>query len=312
MRIKLLTNIVSLGIALCFLFGTSLAQAISPDEAKEAGTKLFQELESFKDSPVFKKHGFNKAKGNPAPEWLLKVHKLKDESTGVGMDLGFAIMFLEDLGKAYAAGNVQEITTYRKAIISEFGGNESQQVKPAELVGHPLAVRILDYKKYERKGRTRLDVTIIPAQDQSKATQADLAATAVGVATTAQKETDAHIVTVTMNCQQAANTFGELQLAYVVYVPDGLGMTGKTPGKIWEFLDAAPRGFTQQELKYLQLWSEMRDQFKNQTGDVDSEKLKAAIAKKMKIKPGSLTPHLNTREPVEGKLHIEGDLKIVQ
>ena len=115
-----------------------------------------------------------------------------------------------------------------------------------------------------------------------------------------------------MNCQKADNPFGELQLARVVYIPDGLGMNGKTEGKIWESIDATPRGFTKQELNYLQLWAEMRDQFKSKNGEVDEKKLKAAVAKKMNIKPGSLTPHMNMREPVKGELKIEGELRIIQ
>ena len=300
-------------LAFCLLLGAfQAAYAMTDAEAREEGTKLFQQIESFKDSPAFKKHGFNEAKGNPGPELLLKVQKLKSETADVEMGLGFAIMFLEDLGKAYASGNIQEIKTYRRSIESELGGGTSQEAKVENPIGHPLAINVLAYKEDERNGRNRLNITIIPAEDQSKATQADLAATAVAVATQAQKESKAHIVTVTMNCQKAANSFGELQLARVVYIPDGLGMNGKTEGKIWESIDAAPRGFTKQELNYLQLWAEMRDQFKSKNGEVDEKKLKAAVAKKMNIKPDSLTPHMNMREPVKGELNIEGELKIIK
>ena len=107
------------------------------------------------------------------------------------------------------------------------------------------------------------------------------------------------------------HTYGEPQLAYVVYVADGLGMTGKTPGKIWEFLDAAPRGFTAQELQYLRLWAEMRGKYQS-GGTTNEEKLEAAIAKKIGIKPGSLKPHMNLRSPLKCTLNIDGDLKIVQ
>ena len=56
----------------------------------------------------------------------------------------------------------------------------------------------------------------------------------------------------------------------------------------------------------------MRDQFKSKNGEVDEKKLKAAVAKKMNIKPDSLTPHMNMREPVKGELNIEGELKIIK
>ena len=314
---KGIINLFFLAIALLLFVGTlHLAQAMTDTEARNSGNKLLQELESFKDAPVFKKYGFNKAKGNPGPEWLAKVQKLKSQTTNVDMGLSFSIMFLEDLGKAYFSGNTEEINKYTKSIGAELNNGQQSELTAQQneisVTGHPLAVKILDSKEYERNGRNRLTITIIPAQDQSKATQADLAATAVAVATTAHQNTKAPIVTVNMKCQQAANGFGELQLAYVVYVPDGLGMDGKTPGKVWESLDAAPRGFTKQELQYLRLGAEMRAQFKDKNDELDENKLKAAIAKKMGIKPGSLQPHMNMREPVKGTLNIDGELKIVQ
>ena len=300
----------ALCLVLCLWAVTALA--MSDEQARSEGNKLLQQLDSFRDSPSFKQHGFSKAKGNPGPEWLVSVQQLKKDTQNVEMGLSFSIMFLEDLGKAYASGNAEEITKARKSVESGLTTSQPQEDKAVNPVGHPLAVQFLAHKAEERNGRKRVSLTIMPAEDQSKATQADLAATAVAVATLAQKSEQAHIVNVSMVCQKAANSFGELQLAYVVYVPDGLGMTGKTPGKIWESLDAAPRGFTKQELLYLRLWAEMRGQFQTPDGDTDSGKLKSAIAKKMNIKPGSLNPFLNVREPVEGKLEIDGELKLVK
>ena len=243
----------------------------------------------------------------PAPSATQEQEK-KKSSTWVNVLVGILV-----IGGAYAffSKDDKEAAPVEKAAEAPQTQSEATQQSPA-LVGHPLAVKIINYKEYERNGRNRLEITIIPAEDQSKATQADLAATAVAVATQAHKETEAPIVSVTMLCQKAANAYGEPQLAYVVYVADGLGMTGKTPGKIWEFLDAAPRGFTKQELKYLQLWAEMRENYMDKNGFLQSDKLKAAVAKKMKIKPDDINPHVIIREHVKGKLNIEGELKIVQ
>ena len=114
------------------------------------------------------RYSFNEAKGNPGPEWLLKVQKLKDETADVEMGLGFAIMFLEDLGKAYASGNSQEIKTYKKSIESELGGGTPQEAKVENPIGHPLAINVLAYKEDERNGRNRLNITIIPADDSGR------------------------------------------------------------------------------------------------------------------------------------------------
>lgn len=242
----------------------------------------------------------------PAPSAAQEQEK-KTSSTWVNVLVGILV-----IGGAYAffSKDDKEAAPVEKAAEAPQTQSEATPQSPA-LVGHPLAVKIINYKEYERNGRNRLEITIIPAEDQSKATQADLAATAVAVATQAHKETEAPIVSVTMLCQKAANTYGEPQLAYVVYVADGLGMTGKTPGKIWEFLDAAPRGFTAQELQYLRLWAEMRGKYQS-GGTTNEEKLEAAIAKKIGIKPGSLKPHMNLRSPLKCTLNIDGDLKIVQ
>ena len=243
----------------------------------------------------------------PAPSATQEQEK-KKSSTWVNVLVGILV-----IGGAYAffSKDDKEAAPVERAAEAPQTQSEATPQSPA-LVGHPLVVKIINYKEYERNGRNRLEITIIPAEDQSKATQADLAATAVAVATQAHKKTEAPIVSVTMLCQKAANAYGEPQLAYVVYVADGLGMTGKTPGKIWEFLDAAPRGFTKQELKYLQLWAEMRENYMDKNGFLQSDKLKVAVAKKMKIKPDDINPHVIIREPVRGKLNIEGELKFIQ
>lgn len=211
-----------------------------------------------------------------------------------------------------AAAEAARQAAEAKKLAEEKAAAQVQAEKVSAPVGHPLAVKILSIEKNEKvSGRNRLNVTMVPAEDQSTATQADLAATAVAVAMKAHHDIKFPIVTVTMKCQEAANAFGELQLAYVVYIPDGLGIDGKTPGKIWPFMDAAPRGFTKQELQYLKLWAELRGKYQTSTG-TDEQGLKAAIAKKMGVKPDSLNPHFNLREPFKGKLDIEGELKIVQ
>lgn len=176
---------------------------------------------------------------------------------------------------------------------------------PAVIKGIPLNYTVLKRDEEVRASikRNRLRLTIIPTQDQSAASQADLAATVVSVAIQEQKKSGIPVVIVNMLCQQAANSYGELQLAHAVYIPDGKGFDGKTAKPVWETLSAAPRGFTAQELEYLRLWAEMRGDFQK-NGMTDEQALKAAISQRMGMTVESLNPHFNVLEPLEKKLEI--------
>lgn len=185
----------------------------------------------------------------------------------------------------------------------------AEAATPAQPAGHPLPVRLRSLKPYERQGRLRITAELLPTGDQQSVTQADLAATVMAACERLAAETSAQVVTVTLLCQEAANSYGELQLAYAVHIPDGKGIDGKTPGPVWQMLDAAPRGFSPQELQYLRLWAELRGQFQTPDGLTDEPRLKAAIARRMGIKDGSLKPHLNLREPVQ-PVRVEGKLEI--
>lgn len=177
------------------------------------------------------------------------------------------------------------------------------------VTGHPLPVRVVENTSYERVGRLRVKLTLLPAGDQAAATQADLTATVMAAAIQAAKENRAQVVTVTLICQQAANAFGEVQLGYAVYIPDGKGVDGKSPGPVWQMLDAAPRGFTAKELEYLRLWAELRSSYQTPDGLTDDARLRAAIAKRMGIKEGSLRPQLYVRQPVQ-PVRVEGTLEV--
>lgn len=180
---------------------------------------------------------------------------------------------------------------------------------PAQPAGHPLPVRLRSLKPYERQGRLRITAELLPTGDQQTVTQADLAATVMAACERLAAEKSAQVVTVKLFCQEAANSYGEPQLAYAVYIPDGKGIDGKTSGPVWQTLDAAPRGFSPQELQYLRLWAELRGQFQTPDGLTDEPRLKAAIASRMGIEDGSLKPHLNLREPVQ-PVRVEGKLEI--
>lgn len=147
-------------------------------------------------------------------------------------------------------------------------------------------------------GRPRLYVTIAPTGDQSRAGQAELAATAMEAAVKYQEFSKAPVVVVNMICQRAANEWGENQLATASFIPDGKGYNGEQKLGPWDMVRAAPRGFTAQELEYLRLWAEMRGQYQGK-GGTDEEALDTAISKKMGLKPESMELYLNYPQPVE-------------
>jgi hypothetical protein len=167
----------------------------------------------------------------------------------------------------------------------------------------PLPYIIVNHEVYERAAtrRNRLIVTIAPAADQSKATQAKLVATVVGAVLYLEKESNCPVISVTMICQQAANAFGELRLAQALYIPDEKGVGGtknsQQYGQVWS-VSAAKRGFTDNELKFLRLWAEMRDQYQK-NGMTDEDALRSAIGKRMGIAPDSINPHENITDNVK-------------
>lgn len=140
--------------------------------------------------------------------------------------------------------------------------------------------------------RDRLTVTITLDEPQSGATQKMLADTAKAVAVKYQQDSGLPIINVNLICQRAANEWGENQLAFVTYIPDGKGFNGNQNSGQWPTVRAAERGFTDQELEYLRLWAEMRGEYQKE-GMTDEDALDAAISEKLGVEPGTVEPYLN-------------------
>lgn len=121
---------------------------------------------------------------------------------------------------------------------------------------------------------------IVPRKDSSSLTRHQLAATVMAAALYYAEAKNADVVGVTLESQPGP-AFGKSPLATVTYAPDGKGVSG-SDNWTWDMLQATPRGLTAQELKIQRLWGEMRGQFQA-NGFTDEERLKAAIAKKLKI-----------------------------
>lgn len=120
----------------------------------------------------------------------------------------------------------------------------------------------------------------IARRDSSTVSKRQLAATVIAAAHYYAQEKRAAVVSITLDSQPGP-AFGKTVLATATYVPDGKGVSGSDDWT-WNTLQATPRGLTAQELKIQRLWGEMRGRFQVD-GSTDEGRLKAAIAKKLKI-----------------------------
>ncbi len=164
-----------------------------------------------------------------------------------------------------------------------FSGDDTDMTLP----GTPLDFVLLDDYKVIQKpstGRHRLEMTILPKSGQETATQADLISTVMHVAHEAYQRTAAPVTIVNMLAQNTGNAWADRQLAFIVYIPDQKGFDGKTASKKWENAVACERGFTADELTYLQLWGQLRTKYLDTAGDLPMDKeetLNADIEKTM-------------------------------
>lgn len=172
------------------------------------------------------------------------------------------------------------------------------------LPGKALEFSLIDYKVIERAatGRHRLEITIIPNSGQEFATQKDLISTVMHTALEAYKKTSAPVTVVNMLAQNTGNVYADRQLAFIVYIPDQKGFDGKQSTGIWVDARACERGFTTDELTYLQLWGKLRTKYLNpKTDGVDpnqEDALKAEIEQTMGKKL-DIDPMLNVMWKVE-------------
>jgi hypothetical protein len=174
-------------------------------------------------------------------------------------------------------------------------------VKDAEkiLSGKSLEVAVLAKEKVAvaATGRDRLRVTLSMPENQRGMTQKELTAAIMREAVNYQKESGAPVVMVTLVCQKAENALGEAPLAQAVYIPDGKGFDGSSAVPQWETLRVAKRGFSPDELKYLQLWAKYYRQYQSPAGTQEKE-LDALISAELGLVPGSVRPFANTLEAV--------------
>lgn len=143
-------------------------------------------------------------------------------------------------------------------------GAPISETKQTELPGTPLDFVLLDDYKVIQKpctGRHRLEMTILPKSGQETATQADLISTVMHVALEAYKKTGVPVIEVNMLAQNTGNVWADKQLAFIVYIPDGKGYDGKQEIGIWDNAMACERGFTADELTYLQLWGQLHTKY---------------------------------------------------
>ena len=162
----------------------------------------------------------------------------------------------------------------------------------ADIQAGPQRYAPIEEKTYEgTPGRLRYTVRIvlveedkqgqiIPRRDSSAVTKRQLADTVMAAALYYAEAKNAAVVGIMLDSQPGP-AFGKTVLATATYAPDGKGVSGSDDWT-WNTLQATPRGLTAQELKIQRLWGEMRGKFQVD-GSTDEGRLKAAIAKKLKI-----------------------------
>lgn len=138
--------------------------------------------------------------------------------------------------------------------------------KPKEeiaLPSKPLEFSLLKYDVIKRAttGRHRLELTILPLNGQETATKKELISTVMYAAQEAYKKTSAPIIVVNMLAQNTGIPYADRQLAFITYIPDGKGFDGKNNTDIWVNANACEKGFTTDELTYLQLWGKLRTKY---------------------------------------------------
>lgn len=154
------------------------------------------------------------------------------------------------------------------------------------LPGTPLAYKEvnIELNKHATPGRDQLTVTLVLGSEQEKATQKELISTAMQAALDYHKMVGSPITIINMLAQNTGNAWADKQLAFIVYIPDKKGYDGKQEIGIWDKAIACERGFTADELTYLQLWGKLRTKYLDPAGDLPMEKedaLEADIIKTM-------------------------------
>ena len=170
--------------------------------------------------------------------------------------------------------------------------------QPASVQAATLAVLKKEKVAMPANGRDRLQVTLCMYEDQAGATRQDLLSMATREAVKYQKESGAPVVLLSLVCQKSENSLGEMPLAHVVYIPDGKGFDGASKATSpWETVRVAKRGFSESELKYLQLWAKNYRNYQSSSG-VREKALDAAVSAEMGVAPGTVKPFANTLEDV--------------
>lgn len=147
-------------------------------------------------------------------------------------------------------------------------------------------------------GRDRVILTIAPVEAQARAKQKELVETVKSVAIKTQKESGAPVVIVNLLSQETESAMAAPLLAQAVYIPDGKGYDGdSSAADQWESINAAPRGFSQEELTYMALWAELHRGYQSAVG-VREKELDAAVSARMDVPAGSLTPFTNKMERI--------------
>ena len=224
--------------------------------------------------------------------WKPRIYPFKNPGRLKAAGFYFVAFLVFFLFSSLAGPGDSERGTLSPGSLSENGKAGSGEVMTWTLLSREIVAM-------PKTGRDRLRVTICPTGAQASASREALTSLATEAAVQFHKESGVPVVILNVICQQADNALAEAQLAQVVYIPDGKGFDGVSDAApTWETLRVAKRGFSDMELKYLQLWAQKYRQYQSHSG-VRTKELDADISAELGAAPGSLQPFANILEAVE-------------
>lgn len=173
------------------------------------------------------------------------------------------------------------------------------RVNEGWLEAAPLPFEEIRRDEVKRTGRrTGVNIIIVPAADQSRVTQAEIVCTILQAAIKCQLETKLPVIYATFVLPKPEGVEEEAQLAVATYIPDGKGYSGDEDLGPWENVMAVKRGFTDQEIRFINLRAQLRAK-RQDDANLTEEALNAETELAMDIAPGTLNPDSNEMEYVD-------------
>jgi|GEM_PF-6184553 len=146
-----------------------------------------------------------------------------------------------------------------------------------------IPYKLADYRDTSTARRKRGQISIYLADSTAQVSQEALAATCMAAAKYYAGAYGLQALSIFLADVPGTNAWEATRLAQCSYSPDKGGWSGDQ-GWLWERVQAAPRGVTEQERQTKQLWGDLRSRFQK-NGVTNEAALSSEIAKRLRIKP---------------------------